>query len=412
MTTFSFQIVAKDKKTNARTGIIQTEHGLIKTPAFVPVGTQATVKSLSMEDLRTIGTQVFFVNTYHMYLRPGLSVIEKFGGLHQFMNWEGPLMTDSAGFQIFSLGEVNRQKRARVCGTETEMPLVKIGEEGVTFRSHLDGSLHGFTPEKSIEAQVILGADIMIAFDECLYFPATHEYARRAMERTHRWASRCLSASSKFKVAACKRLAMSGRQSSKLGKSDQALYGVVQGGVFEDLRRESARFISGLDFDGLAIGGVSVGESKKEMTNVLEWTVPLLPKNKPRHLLGVGEIDDIFALVERGVDSFDCVMPTRLGRMGQVLVKNSKLKTQNYMMDIMKSQSARDSSPLDEQCDCWVCHNYSRAYVHHLFRAKELLAYRLATYHNLCFLEGLVSQMRKAIEEGNFAQLKEEWLGY
>jgi tRNA-guanine transglycosylase len=401
MTAFSFQITARDKKTKARTGVIHTAHGVVKTPAFVPVGTQATVKSLSSEDLKEIGVQLFFVNTYHMYLRPGLDVIKKFGGLHQFMNWPSPLISDSAGFQIFSLGgEAHRQRRMRMSGTEVEAPLVRINEEGVTFRSHLDGSEHVFTPEKSIEAQSILGADIMIAFDECTYFPATRQYARQAMERTHRWALRSL------------------RSAQSKQREYQALYGVVQGGIYEDLRRASAQFIASLDFPGLAIGGVSVGESKKEMTDVLDWVVPLLPDEKPRHLLGVGEIDDIFALVERGIDSFDCVMPTRIARMGFVLAKlktkNSKLKTYKgrYYIDINKAKYAEDKSPLDENCGCWVCHNYSRAYIHHLFRAKELLAYRLATFHNLCFMEEMMSQVRTAISRGRFKELKEEWLNH
>ncbi len=383
---FSFKITSKDKKTQARTGMIQTAHGEVETPAFVPVGTQATVKSLSSEDLKEIGVQLFFVNTYHMYLRPGLGVIKKFGGLHQFMNWDGPLMTDSAGFQIFSLGEAHRQRRLKMSGTEIEMPLVRINEEGVTFRSHLDGSEHVFTPEKSIEAQTILGADIMIAFDECAPYPATHDYVEKAMERTHRWAERCL------------------KEKEKL-KSNQALYGVVQGGVFENLRKQSAEFISGLDFEGIAIGGVAVGESKREMVEVLDWVTPRLPEEKPKHLLGVGEIDDIFALVERGIDTFDCVMPTRLGRMGQILVKNQRL-------DMTKAIYAEDKGPLDKECQCPVCHNYSRAYVHHLFRAKELLAYRLATFHNLWVMEELVGQIRQAIGKARLKELKAEWLNH
>ncbi|MGB9637279.1 MAG: tRNA guanosine(34) transglycosylase Tgt, partial [Microgenomates group bacterium] len=276
MKEFRFEIIAEEKKTNARTGVIHTAHGDIQTPAFVPVGTQATVKSLSNEDLYEIGTQVFFANTYHLYLRPGLEVIKKFGGLHSFIGWSRPLMTDSAGFQIFSLGDVNCQRRLCLQGDPLQIPLVKIGEEGVIFRSHLDGSEHFFTPEKSIEAQTILGADLMIAFDECTYYPATHDYAKKAMERTHRWAKRCLDENSKFKI-----------QNSKLRKSQQALYGVVQGGVYKDLRRESAKFISNLPFEGVAIGGVAVGESKEEMEKVLDWVVPLLPAEKPRHLLGV-----------------------------------------------------------------------------------------------------------------------------
>jgi len=389
MKKFAFEVVHQAKKSRARAGVIKTAHGEIKTPAFVPVGTQATVKSLSPQDLKEIGIQVFFVNTYHLYLRPGLEVIKLFGGLHQFMNWNGPLMTDSAGFQIFSLGEVNRKRRMRLESAECEVPLVKINEEGVVFRSHLDGSLHVFTPEKSIEAQIALGADIMIAFDECTYYPATHEYAQKAMERTHRWAERSLAV---YQAKA---------------RDYQVLYGSIQGSVYRDLRIKSAKFISSLAFPGLAIGGVSVGESKKEMRNVLRWVVPLLPEEKPRHLLGVGEIDDIFALVEQGVDTFDCVMPTRLARLGQILVQDRRKK---YFLDINKAEYAQDLKPLDENCACWVCQNFSRAYLHHLFRAKELLAYRLASYHNLCFMTNLTEQIRQAIAEDRFEQLKKEWL--
>ncbi len=384
---FNFKVIHQDKKTKARLGLIQTSHGAVETPAFVPVGTQGSVKSLDSRELKEIGVQLFFVNTYHLYLRPGLPVIKKFGGLHEFMGWDGPLMTDSAGFQIFSLGQAHQKRRMKFCGSEVEAPLVRINENGVIFRSHLDGSEHIFTPEKSIEAQRILGADIMIAFDECAPYPVTHDYAQKAMERTHRWAVRCLEAF------------------SKPAKSDQALYGVVHGGVFEDLRRESAKFIGGLNFPGLAIGGVAVGESKKEMIKVLDWVMPLLPAEKPRHLLGVGEIDDIFELVERGVDSFDCVMPTRLGRMGFALGKFKE----KFLIDLNKAEFAEDKGPIEEGCQCFVCQNYSRGYLHHLFRAKELLAYKLATYHNLYFLEKLVGQIRSSIKEGRFLKLKKEW---
>lgn len=392
---FNFEVLAKDNQTHARAGIIHTAHGEISTPAFVPVGTQATVKSLSSQDLNDIGVQLFFVNTYHMYLRPGLEVINTFGGLHQFMNWDRPLMTDSAGFQIFSLGDVNRKRRMNVGCEDCEVPLVKIGEEGVLFRSHLDGSEHFFTPEKSIEAQIALGADIMIAFDECTYYPATYEYSQKAMERTHRWAVRSL------------------ETYHKKARDYQALYGSIQGGIYQDLREESAKFITSLDFPGIAIGGVSVGESKEEMRNVLEWVTPYLPEEKPRHLLGVGEIDDIFALVEHGIDTFDCVMPTRLARMGQLLVKSSSPKTASYkerfLLDITKSQFAQDTTSLDASCSCFVCQNYSKAYLHHLFRSRELLAYRLASFHNLCFMENLVAQIRQSIKEGQFLKLKEDW---
>ncbi|KKU83831.1 MAG: Queuine tRNA-ribosyltransferase [Microgenomates group bacterium GW2011_GWA2_47_8] len=309
MAGFRFQIIKQDKKTKARAGEIRTPHGVIKTPAFVPVGTQATVKSLTPQETKDIGTQLFFVNTYHVYLRPGIEVVEKLGGLHKFMGWDGPIITDSGGFQAFSLGRDKKFKSTLDTGNQaikldqlqkTKVlqedaddrtgVLVKFLEDGVEFRSHWDGSRHLFTPENSMERQWQLGADIHIAFDDCTSYPVTHMAAKKSLERTHRWATRSLTASEKCKV-----------ESVKLGKPYQALYGSIQGSIFEDLRRESAKFVGDMDFDGMAIGGVAVGETKKEMVDVLDWVVPLLPDEKPRHLLGVGEIDDIFALVRRGV---------------------------------------------------------------------------------------------------------------
>ncbi|MFZ5844872.1 MAG: tRNA guanosine(34) transglycosylase Tgt, partial [Patescibacteria group bacterium] len=354
MEQFKFRVLKQDHKTQARIGEIQTSHGKVDTPAFVPVGTQATVKTLTPEELNTLGVQLFFVNTYHTYLRPGVAVIKKFGGLHRFMGWNGPIITDSGGFQIFSLARnFNRQPppdgpevgpadayrgsffdsprqgpdlpsvhqrpfAKAVTGLEktrraaSSSSFVKITEEGVEFRSHWDGSLHQFTPEKSIEIQHALGADIILAFDDCTPYPVTYEKARISMERTHRWAERSFVTNAK-----CQML------NAKFKKPYQALYGVIQGSVYEDLRKESAKFISSLPFVGIAIGGVSVGESKEEMAKVLKWVTPILPSDRPRHLLGVGEIDDIFTLVEAGIDTFDCVAPTRLGRMGH-LYTNSK----------------------------------------------------------------------------------------
>ena len=370
-----FQVFSSDRNSQARIGQIETSHGKILTPAFVPVGSQATVKSLDTDDLLKIGTQVFFANTYHLYLRPGEKIIEKLCGLHRFANWPRPLMSDSGGFQVFSLGRSD---------------LVKIDYQGVTFRSHLDGSKHYFTPEKSIEIQMKLGADIMIAFDHCAPYPADFDYVRSAMERTHRWAKQSLAAGQKRK--------------------DQFLFGVIQGGIEESLRKKSAQFIASLAFDGLAIGGVAVGEEKNEMVKVLDWVMPLLPKEKnqrPVHLLGVGEIDDIFQAVERGVDSLDCVMPTRLGRMGWLLIED---RQRDFKYDINKSQFAQDPSPVGDDCRCQVCRNFSKAYLHHLFRAHELLAYRLATYHNLFFMEQLFVKIRESIKKGEFLKLKEKWL--
>lgn len=394
MEKFNFEVLKNDGKTQARTGIIKTAHGNIKTPAFVPVGTQATVKSIDTRELEKIGVQLFFINTYHLYLRPGLEVLKGFGGLHQFIGWEKPLITDSGGFQVFSLAGTNSKRRLGLINNEAEPPLVKITENGVFFRSHLDGSEHFFSPEISIEAQSILGADMVIAFDECTYYPTTRQYAKSAMERTHRWALRSLEAH------------------KKVGRDYQALYGVVQGGTYKELREESARFIASLDFPGIAIGGVSVGESKKEMKSVLDWVAPFLPEEKPRHLLGVGEIDDIFSLIEKGMDSFDCVMPTRFGRMGQILSKPFKdLKGEvKYSYDITKSSLARSKEALNKNCNCCVCQNYSKGYLNHLFKTNELLAYKLATYHNLFFIENLLGNIRESIRSGSFLDLKTEWI--
>lgn len=423
MSRFSFTLTSVDKKTRARTGRITTPHGTIETPAFVPVGTQATVKSLTPDELSTLGVQLFFVNTYHAYLRPGLDVIKKFGGLHTFMGWQGPIITDSGGFQVFSLGgkklvniaisesavldrERFTQRTSKREGKHSQVfpddykpvgELVAIDEEGVTFTSHWDGTKHRFTPERSIEIQHALGSDIMIAFDECAPYPTTHAYAASAMERTHRWAERSL--------AAHKNLT---RAHTKQRKPYHALYGVIQGGVYEDLRRTSARVIRDMDFDGLAIGGVSVGESKTEMADVLDWVTPNLPPEKPRHLLGVGEIDDIFVLVEHGMDTFDCVQPTRLARMGKVYTKHRTAS--DYMLDITKPTYAYDTGPLDRGCGCFACRHFSRAYIHHLFRVRELLGYRLTTIHNLHFVHELVSDIRESIAENRFLELKRAWL--
>ncbi len=378
-----FKVLANDQQSNARVGKIKTSHGQILTPAFIPVGSQATVKSLTPQDLKEIGSQVFLANTYHLYLRPGVKIIEKFGGLHKFMGWSGPLMTDSGGFQVFSLGKGE---------------LVKIDYNGVTFHSHLDGSRHYFTPEKSIKIQQQLGADMIVAFDECAPYPTSHKYAEMAMKRTHRWALRSLEAS---------------RNKVSKKQKGQFLLGVIQGSVFKDLRQQSAEFIRAQDFDGLGIGGVAVGESKKEMVSVLDWVMPVLDKDeksRPVHLLGVGEIDDIFLAVEKGIDMVDCVMPTRLGRMGWILSKNPKLKNKDFRYDITKPEFAGDRGAPEPGCTCYLCQNFSRAYLHHLFRARELLAYRLATYHNLFFIEQLFAKIREAIKKGEFSKLKKQWL--
>jgi queuine tRNA-ribosyltransferase len=370
MKKFSFEVSYKSKKTNARLGVIHTPHGSINTPAFVPVGTQASVKSLTPEEIKETGTQMFFVNTYHMAMRPGIDCIKKLGGLHAFMHWDGPIITDSGGFQVFSLAKDERAS------------LVKITEDAVTFRSHWDGSYHEFTPEISMQYQNDLGSDIHIVFDDCTPYGVSYEQAKKSMERTHRWAKRSVD--------------------SHVG--NHALYGSVQGSVYEDLRKQSAQFVSSLNTDGIAIGGVAVGETKKEMIQVLDWVIPFLPQDKPRHVLGVGEIDDIFALIERGVDTFDCVQPTRLARVGYLYTKRDSI------LNINKAIFAQDATPIDDSCACYTCQTFTRAYVHHLFNVKELLAYRLATIHNLTFIHTLVWNIRNAIEKEQLEEFKKEWI--
>ncbi len=393
MDKFSFKITSKDKTSRARAGIITTSHGIVNTPAFVPVGTKATVKGMTPLDLKEIGAEMLFSNTYHLHLRPGEDTVKSFGGLGKFMSWDGSTITDSGGFQVFSLG----QKKIKITEDEeeTEIKLVDIKEDGVEFRSHIDGSLHIFTPEKSIEIQKKLGADTILAFDECAPYPSTKKYTRQAMERTHDWSVRSLKA---FK-------------NKDYYPWKQALYGIVQGGIYKDLREESAEFISDLPFDGIAIGGVSVGESKKEMQDVLDWVTPFLPENKLRHLLGIGEVDDIFEAVERGIDTFDCVIPTRFGRYGMVFVSAPEGNLKNkFRIDIKKSVFAKDNGPLDKNCNCYTCRDFTRGYINHLFRSSELLAYRLASYHNLYFTVNLVKKIRKAILEGSFREMKKAWL--
>jgi tRNA-guanine transglycosylase len=355
------------------------------------------VKSLTPEELTSLGVQLFFVNTYHTYLRPGLAVIKKFGGLHGFMGWQGPIITDSGGFQVFSLAK----PKYAVKGDRDEegATLVKIDENGVEFRSHWDGSLHYFTPESSMQYQWTLGSDIHIAFDECTTYPTTEAYARAAMERTHRWAVRSLAEQRKLAARA-----------KRGDRPYQALYGVVQGSVFEGLRKESARFMADLPTDGIAIGGVSVGETKKEMRDVLSWVPGLLPSDKPRHLLGVGEFDDIFALVEAGMDTFDCVQPTRLARMGRLYDGKRVREGSDGTMDITKVGFRTDNTPLVAGCTCYTCRHYSRAYLHHLFRVRELLGYRLATMHNLHTVLTLTQAIRESLKEGTFLELKKRWL--
>lgn len=383
-----FTILRKSKTSKARLGMIETKHGVIHTPAFIPVGTQATVKGITPEQLKSIGVESVLCNTYHLYLRPGDETVKKLGGLHKFMNWDRPIWTDSGGFQVFSLGaamvhgvskianifpdEGEREQAKKV----RENPFSKISEDGVEFRSHLDGTMHFLTPEKSIKIQENLGADLIFAFDECTSPLHDYKYTKRSMERTHRWAKRCLKV---FK----------GKKAG-LPAVRQALFGIVQGGAYKDLRLESAKTIGSMDFDGFGIGG-SLGKSKKDMFDVLDWTMPLLPENKPKHLLGIGSEEDIWEAVKRGVDTFDCVAPTRIARNGAALIKGGSI-------NLKSGRYTQEKKPLEPKCDCYTCQNYTRAYISHLFRAHEMLGGILTTIHNLSFMERLMADIRKRIK--------------
>jgi queuine tRNA-ribosyltransferase len=359
---FDFFLTAQAGR--ARAGVFHTPHGDLQTPVFAPVGTQATVKTLTPDQLNDLGASLVLSNTYHLYLRPGDELIADQGGLHQFMKWPNPILTDSGGFQVFSLSETR-----------------KIDDDGVTFKSHIDGSTHRFTPESSIQIQNNLGADIIMAFDECSD-PNDHAYSQIAMERTHRWAERSLEAHR---------------------RSDQAIFGIIQGGVNPDLRKRSAEFISSLPFPGIAIGGLSVGETKEEMHGMLDLVMPLLPENKPRYLMGVGTPEDLINGVVRGVDIFDCVLPTRLARHNAAFSSEGRL-------NLMNAVYARDSRPIDVGCDCYTCRTFSRAYIRHLIVARELLAGTLLSIHNLHTMIALVNDMRKSIIDGTFENKIDQWL--
>lgn len=390
MENFRFEIKGRDKLSKAKTGIIHTRAGIIRTPAFVPVGTAATVKALTNEDVLSCNFDVFFVNTYHMLFRPGVEKVKKLGGLHKFMNWKGPIMTDSAGFQAFSLGEFGPRYNKT-----SEKNLVKITDDGIRFKSVWDGSYRTLGPRESITAQHGLDSDILMSFDECTFYPIKKERAKDAMVRTHKWAEVCLE--------------MHGRMKSK----KRALYAVVQGSVFEDLRRESAKYMSLLPFEGFAIGSVANSkEPREKVFAVLDWTMDtLLPLGKPVHFLGIGEIEDIILSVEKGIDSLDCITPTRLARMGWIYSKEAGLG-QKFRYDVTKSIYALDKNPPVKNCMCYTCQNYSRAYLNHLFRCRELLVYRLASIHNMYFFGNLMEKIREAIHENRFMELKKDWLGY
>ncbi len=406
--------------TRARAGIIHTAHGDIETPNFMAVATQASVKALTPDDLESIGVQLLIANTYHLALRPGAEQVAELGGLHSFMNWKRPLMTDSGGFQVFSLGTAIRdgvgkiadifpdedhaeEQRSQGAGERISSaplpplsparnsgtPLCKIDDDGVTFRSHLDGAMMRLDPEISIKIQHQLGADFIVAFDECTSPLDTHEYTRAALARTHRWATRCI------------------EQHHKTKREYQSLWGIVQGGAYRDLREESARVIGGLPFDGLCIGG-SLGKSKKDMHAILDWTIPLLPDDKPRHLLGIGEISDLVEGVARGIDLFDCASPTRWARNGALLVSKEIAENPEQRINISNARFALDTAPIDPQCDCYTCQHFSRAYMHHLHRAKELIYYRLATIHNLRFMMRFMRDLRTAIQSGTLEEFRQQ----
>lgn len=357
-----YELIKTCKQTGARLGRLHTPHGVIETPIFMPVGTQATVKSMTPEELKEIGSQIILSNTYHLYMRPGHDLIERAGGLHKFMNWDKPILTDSGGFQVFSLG-----------------PLRKIKEEGVEFRSHLDGSKHFLSPEKATEIQNALGSDIIMAFDECAPYPADRQYVKNSLERTTRWLERC-KAAHKY-------------------PEKQALFGIVQGGMYKDLREQSAKEITAIDLPGYAIGGLSVGEPKDMMYEVLDYTVPLLPEDKPRYLMGVGSPDDLLEGVLRGIDMFDCVLPTRIARNGTAMTSQGKVVVRN-------ASYAEDFTSLDPECDCYTCKNYTKAYLRHLIKCNEILGARLLTIHNLHFLLKMMENVREAIKEDRLLDYK------
>lgn len=399
---FNFKIEKRLPGKLGRVGVIHTPNGDILTPSFVVVGTKATVKSMTPEMLKSLGAQVVLANTYHLYLQPGNELVKRGGGFAKFMGWQGPTMTDSGGFQVFSLGAAFGEHVSKVAkardenkkkvddgGTGNQGKLAKIDEEGVTFKSHLDGSSHRFTPESSMAVQFDLGADMIFAFDECTSPQATHEYQKEAMDRTHRWARRCLDSHEKLDE-----------------ENIQALFGVVQGGRHEDLRRESAKALAemktenGSMFDGFGIGG---SFDKDDMGTAVAWVNEVLPEEKPRHLLGIGDPLDVFLGIENGCDLFDCVAPTRIARNGSLYTKNGNISITN-------SKYRTDFSPIEEGCECYTCKNYTKAYLAHLFHAKEILANTLASVHNVYFIVNLVHKIRESILEDKFFEFKEEFI--
>lgn len=365
MPAVTYELIKTDTRTKARRGRVTTPHGIIETPVFMPVGTAATVKAMRPEEVEALGAEIILSNTYHLYLRPGHEVVRAAGGLHKFMNWDRPILTDSGGFQVFSLGAMR-----------------KIREEGVEFRSHIDGSKHMLSPEKSIEIQNALGSDIIMAFDECAPYPADRQYVKDSLERTTRWLKRC--------------------KEYHKDTDRQSLFGIMQGGMYPDLRKLSAEQIVELDLPGYAIGGLSVGEPKPIMYEIMDECVDYLPKDKPRYLMGVGSPDCLFEGVERGIDMFDCVLPTRIARHGMAMTSQGRVNIKNAAYE-------KDFTPLDPNCDCYTCRNYSKAYLRHLFKADEILSSMLMTNHNLHFLVNTMKSIRKSIEEDRFLEYKKEF---
>lgn len=366
-----FELQKSDTHTNARAGKFVTDHGTVETPIFMPVGTKGSVKAVSPEEVDTAGAQIILGNTYHLYLKPGLDVIEHAGGLHKFIHWEKPILTDSGGFQVFSLAQLN-----------------KITDAGVTFQSHIDGSTHHFDPQLSMDIQRVLGSDIVMAFDECAPYPSEYKYAKEAMERTHRWAEECLEIV---------------RNRDTLYGTKQYLFGIVQGSTFEDLRKVSAEALTSLGFDGYAVGGVAVGEPKEEVRRITEFTAPMLPDNQPRYLMGVGKPEDIVESIAAGIDMFDCVIPTRNARNGLVYTWDGRVTIRN-------AAYTDDHTPIDENCSCYTCQHYTRAYIRHLLNVNEIFGHRLATIHNLHFFLALTSEARKAILNDEFSSWKDDFL--
>lgn len=359
-----YELIKKDKQTNARLGRITTPHGTFETPVFMAVGTQGTVKTLVKEELHEIGSQIILGNTYHLWCQPGNDIVREVGGLHKFMNWDRSILTDSGGFQVFSLAKLR-----------------DITEEGVTFKHHKNGSKLFLSPEISMKIQNDLGSDIMMCFDECPPYPATYEYMKNSVDRTIRWAHRCFEAHAR--------------------KDEQGLFGIIQGGEYLDIRKHCVDELTKIPFDGFSVGGLSVGESKEIQNNVLSYTVPLLPEDKPRYLMGVGSPGAILDAVERGIDMFDCVLPTRIARHGTAMTSEGRLIIKNKEFE-------RDFTPLDHKCDCYCCKNYTRAYLRHLLKANEMLAYRLISIHNIRFLVNLTEGIREAIKEDRFLEFKQK----